>query len=66
MLIDRQCKIYKKQYTMPLNKKDRKIKTEMSRRYGQEKAERVFYASATAGKLGKDVQRRHGAKKATK
>ena len=51
---------------MPMTKKDRKIKTEMSRRYGQEKAERVFYASATAGKLGKDVQRRHGAKKATK
>ena len=32
----------------------------MQKHYGPEKAERVFYASANAGKLGKDVKARHG------
>jgi hypothetical protein len=46
---------------MPLTKKDKKIMSSMAQTYGsKEKAERVFYASANAGKLGADVKKRHG------
>jgi hypothetical protein len=37
----------------------------MKKTYG-DKAERVFYASANAGKLGKDVKQRHGSAKKRK
>lgn len=36
---------------MPLTKKGRKIKREMSKTYGQKTGERVFYASQNAGKI---------------
>lgn len=45
---------------MPFNKSERNIKKEMQKKYGKERGERIFYASATAGKLGKDIQKRHG------
>jgi hypothetical protein len=45
---------------MPMTKKDAEIMANMRKQYG-DKAERVFYASAQAGKLGKDVKQRHGA-----
>ena len=48
---------------MPLTKKDQKILAAMQKSYGPEKAKRVFYASANTGKLGRDVQARHGAAK---
>jgi hypothetical protein len=34
---------------MPLTKKGRKIKAEMTKTYGKEKAEEVFYASINKG-----------------
>ena len=47
---------------MPLTDKDKKILASMGKSYKDpEKAKRVFYASAQAGKLGKDVKKRHGA-----
>ena len=48
---------------MPLTAKDQKIMQSMVKSHGgdTEKAKREFYASATAGKLGRDVQKRHGA-----
>ena len=46
---------------MPLTAKDSEILTAMQKQYGADKGKRVFYASATAGKLGRDVQKRHGA-----
>jgi len=36
---------------MPLTKKGRKIKSAMRKSYGEEKGERVFYASANKGKI---------------
>ncbi len=36
---------------MPLTKKGRKIKAAMRKSYGEEKGERVFYASANKGKI---------------
>lgn len=36
---------------MPLTRKGRKIMGAMKRRYGAEKGERVFYASANAGRI---------------
>lgn len=36
---------------MPLTKKGRKIMSEMKDKYGEEKGESVFYASANAGKI---------------
>lgn len=44
---------------MPLSAKGRKIKAEMRKQYGGEKGERVFYASATKGKIT-GVERRGG------
>ena len=46
---------------MPFSAKESKIKAAMRKQYGEEKGERVFYASATAGKLGGAIQKRHGA-----
>ena len=49
---------------MPLTKKDQKILAAMQESYHDpKKAKRVFYASANTGKLGRDVQARHGAAK---
>ena len=45
---------------MPMTKKDQEIMSSMKKTYGPEKAERIFYASANAGKLGADVKKRHG------
>ena len=36
---------------MPLNKKGKKIKTSMTKRYGKKKGEAVFYAMENSGKL---------------
>lgn len=36
---------------MPLSKKGAKIKRAMSKTYGKEKGERVFYASINSGKI---------------
>jgi hypothetical protein len=36
---------------MPLTKKGRKIRAAMVRQYGEEKGERVFYASANKGTI---------------
>jgi hypothetical protein len=46
-----------------MTRKDKKILHAMVERYGPEKGKRVFYASATAGKLGRDVKQRHGSRK---
>ena len=36
---------------MPLNKKGKKIKTSMTKRYGKKKGEAIFYAMENSGKL---------------
>ena len=36
---------------MPLNKKGKKIKTSMTKRYGKKKGEVIFYAMENSGKL---------------
>lgn len=36
---------------MPLTKKGQKIKKEMSKEYGEEKGEKVFYASQNKGTI---------------
>ena len=36
---------------MPLNKKGKKIKTSMTKRYGKKKGEAIFYAIENSGKL---------------
>ena len=36
---------------MPLTKKGKKIKTAMKKEYGEEKGERVFYASENKGTI---------------
>jgi hypothetical protein len=36
---------------MPLTKKGKKIKRSMEREYGEEKGERVFYASQNKGSI---------------
>ena len=36
---------------MPLNKKGKKIKTSMTKRYGKKKGEAIFYAMEKSGKL---------------
>jgi hypothetical protein len=36
---------------MPLTKKGKKIMSAMQKEYGKERGQRVFYASANAGKL---------------
>ena len=36
---------------MPLNKKGKKIKTSMTKRYGKKKGEDIFYAMENSGKL---------------
>ena len=36
---------------MPLNKKGKKIKTSMTKRYGNKKGEAIFYAMENSGKL---------------
>ena len=47
---------------MPLSPKESEIMSSMQKSYGNpEKAKRVFYAMATAGKLGGAIQKRHGA-----
>ena len=47
----------------PMTEKDAKIMEAMRKtdKGDKEKAERVFFASAQAGKLGKEVKARHGA-----
>ena len=47
---------------MPLSEKESEIMSSMEKSYkSPEKAKRVFYAMATAGKLGGAIQKRHGA-----
>ena len=47
---------------MPFSEKEAKIKAAMEKSYKDpKKAKRVFYAMATAGKLGGAIQKRHGA-----
>ena len=36
---------------MPLNKKGKKIKISMTKRYGKKKGESIFYAMENSGKL---------------
>lgn len=36
---------------MPLTKKGKKIKAEMTKEYGKEKGEKVFYATENKGKI---------------
>jgi len=36
---------------MPLNKKGKKIKTSMTKRYGKKKGQAIFYAMENSGKL---------------
>ena len=36
---------------MPLNKKGKKSKTSMTKRYGKKKGEAIFYAMENSGKL---------------
>ena len=36
---------------MPLNKKGKKIKTSMPKRFGKKKGEAIFYAMENSGKL---------------
>ena len=36
---------------MPLNKKGKKIKTSMTKRYGKKKGEAIFYAMENSAKL---------------
>lgn len=36
---------------MPLSKKGRKVMASMKKQYGEEKGERVFYASANKGRI---------------
>ena len=36
---------------MPLNKKGKKIKTSMTKRYGKKNGEAIFYAMENSGKL---------------
>jgi hypothetical protein len=47
---------------MPLNEKGRKIKRAMVKQYGQEKGERVFYASENKGTI-KGITKKHKGKK---
>tara|TARA_E500000305_G_scaffold31680_1_gene24044 strand:- start:346 stop:489 length:144 start_codon:yes stop_codon:yes gene_type:complete len=42
---------------MPLNKKGKKIKTSMTKRYGKKKGEAIFYAMENSGKL-KNVKKK--------
>lgn len=46
---------------MPMTKTDAEIMRSMAKEYGPEKGKRIFYASATKGTLGKEIQKRHGA-----
>ena len=48
---------------MPLTKKGSKIKAAMEDEYGKRKGERVFYAAASKGALGK-VEKAPSARKA--
>lgn len=46
---------------MPITKKGKKIKRAMTKQYGEEKGERVFYASKNKGTIkGVDRKRRKG------
>ena len=36
---------------MPLNKKGKKIKSSMTKRYGKKKGEAIFYAMENSGKI---------------
>ena len=36
---------------MPLNKKGKKIKTSMTKKYGKKKGQAIFYAMENSGKL---------------
>ena len=36
---------------MPLNKKGKKIKTSMTKRYGKKKGQAIFYAMENSGKI---------------
>lgn len=51
---------------MPLSSKEEKIMRSMVSRYGKKKGKSVFYASATKGKLGSKIKKRHGSKKGKK
>ena len=42
---------------MPLNKKGKKILSEMKKTYGSEKGKKVFYASSNKGKI-KDIKKK--------
>lgn len=46
---------------VPLTKTDQKILDQMRAKHGTNKGTSEFYASATKGVLGKDIQKRHGA-----
>ena len=49
---------------MPINAKGRKILSEMTKQYGAEKAEDVFYASRNKGKIkGVEGKKKHKKKK---
>ncbi len=43
--------IIQKEYNMPLNKKGKKIKAAMVKKYGKKKGEEVFYASENKGTI---------------
>ncbi len=44
---------------MPLSEKEQNIMNRMRSRYGREKGEHIFYASARMGKLGAKAKRKH-------
>jgi len=46
---------------MPLTQKGRKIKSAMTKKYGEKKGKQVFYASRNKGKI-KGVERKKGRK----
>jgi hypothetical protein len=49
---------------MPLTDKGRKILASMKEQYGEEKGERVFYASINAGKItGAEGEKKHHKKR---
>ena len=49
---------------MPLTKKGKKVKKAMQKEYGEEKGEKVFYASINKGKVkGAEGKKKHGKKK---
>jgi hypothetical protein len=47
---------------MPLNKKGKKIKKDMEKRYGKKKGQSIFYAMENSGKL-KSVKKNKNTRK---